>query len=300
MASHRGREYAVELLADLSREILGDDAAWGESSFRSAQGYHIGSLDRRLAADRFRDHATAVLDKIVAALPDLSGELAEGMLENDERFFGTLRELSWIIAYSRDIIADVRLTTRFNDVVPASPALFVVQNLDPRPLKLTVYKLDDSFEAATALDIGAAESAILRTGEKRFFDGFREVVSYEEDGILIAVVSTSPLGAYDALFCPHSGARLGLFSTDIGLSSCVVALRIFALAGWSGATDVAGSASSHALKEVRWAALNYFWRTSPADLESRLEAFAADPDPEISQLARHCIATLAAEERMAG
>jgi hypothetical protein len=185
------------------------------------------------------------------------------------------------------------LTSRRKQFALAQPVFTYFRNIDVQKLTVKRLQFDRSFEAIDALSLADADLIDILPGDSILVNGFRELIWFEDSGIALGMISTLPLAAYESPYDIETGERIGLFSTDMRLSSVEVALRTFAAAGWAGATDLAEAFSSHAIREMRWGALNYFWRTGSQDLSLWLERFSGDADPQVAALARACVAQMA-------
>jgi hypothetical protein len=297
--ARRGASVLVDIF---SKHVLGPDAGIEVRDFELRDGYHSVRFDRDPAAERFAAAAPPLMSRLLADLAALADELAEAVVNGDGPYIAAVGELSWLLAKGDYCYAACQLSSRRKRYVLAQPVFTYLRNVDSRTLPMNVLRLPDSFESLRHLDLAQADRLTLRAGESRLVNGFEELIWFEESGIAFASISTLPLGAYEATYDAGNGERVGLFSTEMRLSSVEVVLRTLAAAGWPGALDVAQEAATHAVRELRWAALNYVWRCDPPDLPEWLNRFVADEDAELAALARQCLtqAGTAAEQRGAG
>ncbi|HZG09448.1 MAG TPA: hypothetical protein VEZ70_10770 [Allosphingosinicella sp.] len=289
------RQQTSDWAAAFSDEVLGTEAHTGFSDFAFSDGYHSIGFDRSAAADRFKHGAPILLDRIIAELPDLSEELAAAVQAGDNRFTAAISELSWLIAHRNHAYVSCQITARRRAYTVAQPVFIWMRNIDRRPLRLRRLSLDRPFEECGALDFEKAQEITIAAGDALFVNGFEEIIWFEESGVSLISVGTLPLGAYEAAYDSATGARVGLFSTDLRLSSAEVVLRTFGAAGWAGAGDLARACAAHPVKELRWGALNYAWRSDLPGLAALLADLTADPDPGIRALAGSCLAQLQQE-----
>lgn len=276
------------MLERLSRMTFGADAEGADRIFTAGPKYTAWHSDLESAAAIFEQEAPRILRSIVDQLPTLSDTLVQAAVDHDSAVLNGLREVSWLLSASRNIIADARFSVTSGSTIIANPAFSIVKNIDDQQLPMRLYRISGSFEHRTLIDPTDYEDIHLATGEELFINGFDTIAAYLKNGILVANITTVPIGAYEAVFSLVDGQRKGLFSADLRLSSIVVALRVFAMSGQDRFLDVPSEWSTHAVKEVRWSVLNYLWRTSPPDLDSRLAIFLDDADAEIRALAAIC------------
>jgi hypothetical protein len=283
-----------------SREVLGCGTGDDIGAFKLRDGYHCLVPERDVAACRFFEAAPLLMDRLFHDLEDLAAELASAVIGRDGPYIAAVGELSWLVAQSDYCYAACQLSARRKRYVLAQPVYYILRNLDLRPLSIHVLPLEGrSFEALSRLDLASAKPVILNPGDHRGINGFEEVVWLEESGVALGSISTLPLGAYEATFDAVTGERIGLFSTEMRISSVEVVLRTFAAAGWASATDIAGVSATHSLRELRWAALNYVWRCDTPDLLGVLHQFAGDADPQIAALAGSCLSAALADQSAA-
>lgn len=276
----------------LSADVFGCEFSTGVSDFCLSDGYHQIKFDRVRAQARFAAQAPCVLDRILEAIPDLAREMANAIIEGYIEYIGSAGELSWLTSHQGHLFASIHISAKRKSFVLAHPGYSIFKNVDSQPLTMAIVPLNDSFERVTEIDTSQAKEVKLLPGEQYFSDGFAEILWFKESGINYARLSTLPLGAYEASYAVEGGKRVGLFSTDLRLSSTEVVLRTMAAAGWPEAGDLARRSAAHPLKELRWASLNYAWRTDVPDLLDALRGFADDSDPGIRQLATQCLAQL--------
>lgn len=290
------RRDASALVGIFSRHVLGSSAGADACDFEFRNGYHSLRLDRDLAAKRFSAAAPPLMDRLLVDMEVLAEELARAVVERDGPYIAAVGELSWLLAQSDYCYAACQLTSRRKQYVLAQPVFTYFRNIDSRPLPMRVLRLPGSFESLRQVNLDDAESLTLEAGASRLINGFEELTWFEESGIALSSISTLPLAAYEATYEAGTGKRVWLFSTEMRLSSVEVVLRTFAAAGWPGALDIAQKASTHAVRELRWAALNYAWRCDPPDLPEWLGRFAQDDDAEVAAIARGCLDQVASEQ----
>jgi hypothetical protein len=293
------RRKASDLVGLFSSKVLGLGVGDSASDFVLRDGYHMIRLDRQAVAASFAAEAPPLMDRLLADLGPLADELGAAILKRDGPYIAAVGELSWLLAQSGYCYAACQITSRRKQYVLAQPVYTYLRNIDSKPLSMRVLKLPVSFESLTQLDFAEAERLELQPGASRMVNGFEEMIWFEESGIAICSVTTLPLGAYEATYDAQSGARVGLFSTEMRLSAVEVVLRMLGSAAWPGALDIARDSSVHAVRELRWAALNYVWRCDAPDLADWLETFAQDRDPQIAALARSCLGQIAVDEAAA-
>lgn len=282
-------ELIYNVLDQLRAAAMPDLKPAQERQYEFDGDYHCFDFDRKRAEQQFEQLAPAALTEIVGLIGPLITRHFTQIAEKDTQSLFAIRESGWVIAYRNDISVDLRLSGRSTDFLVAAPGLSVVRNLDPRPLRLVVYPLQSSYELDEALDLGAARRICLEPGEDVVVNGFREIIAYEEPGLLVAVIATLPLGAYESIYLLPSGKRAGVFSADVRVSAISVALRVLAAAKWAGAADLAARYQDSAIKEIRWDVMNYAWRTDLPMLPDLLRSYASDPSPSIAQIAQACL-----------
>lgn len=283
---------ASSWLAGLTESLLSGIGKPDERSYSRRDGYHVLDFDRHQTFRRFEAEAPAVLDAIVGDLPNLAEELAGTICQRKTHMLSAIREGSWILAHANDMMADLRLSKPHADLIVASPGFALIRNVDRMPLRMKLFRCAESFEMDEMLDLASAQHMILAPGETFALDGFRYVATMEERGVLVAGMTTLPLGAYDCIFSLRDGRRVGMLSSELRTSALVVVLRLFGAAAWQGAECLLPIAEASHLRELRWGAMNYAWRADMPGLQRRLEQFAADPDFEISRIAASCLAAL--------
>jgi hypothetical protein len=292
---YRTRRWASEEVGRFSRQVLGPGVGDGISECELKDGYHSLLANRHAAARLFETEAPRLMDRLLLRLDDLARELALAVIERDGPYIAAVGELSWLVAQSDYCYAACQLSGRRKQYVLAQPALTYFRNLDRRPLPVRVLRLESPFESLRRVNLHQAERVTLSPGDSLLVNGFERLIWFEESGVVLGSVSTLPLGAYEATFDATTGDRTGLFSTEMRFSSIEVVLRALAAGGWGGAMDIASDAARHPVRELRWSALNYAWRTDPGDLTDRLTLFAGDADPQIAQTAQQCLAQLQSE-----
>ncbi len=288
------RRESSALVGMFSRHVLGSGAGADVSAFERCNGYHSIRFDRDLAAKRFSAAVPPLMKRLLVDLETLAEELSRAVVERDGPYIAAIGELSWLLAQSDYCYAACQLSSRRKQYVLAQPVFTYFRNIDSRPLPIRILKLPGSFESLRQVNLDEAECLTLGAGASRFINGFEELMWFEESGI--ALSSTLPLAAYEATYEAGTGKRIGLFSTEMRLSSVEVVLRTFAAAGWPGALDIAKDAATHAVRELRWAALNYAWRCDPPDLPEWLNRFAQDDDAELAAIARGCLSEVTIEQ----
>ena len=285
-------------LADLASALFADLGTPAERSYRCRDGYHILDIDREKRFRAFESAAPAVLDAIMAELPALADRLAETIARRQTHLLNSIREGVWIVAHATDLMVDCRLSKPHRDLIVASPGFALFKNMDRVPLRIRLFSCVESFEIDPAIDLGSTECVTLAPGEIFVLDGFRQIATMEDSGVLVAGMVTLPLGAYDSVYSLEDGRRIGLVSSELRSSALAVVLRLFAAAGWQGAEAVMPAAENSAIRELRWSAMNYAWRADLPELEARMARFAADPDPDISRIAAACLASLTGANAM--
>lgn len=290
------RAQGDKLLRELSGRLFGDHSGIGYGNFTNNAGYVSLPYDRTIIEAAMRAHGTDVLHAFTESLADLADEIVKDSLDGGTGLITTVKELMWVMAFGGHIFANLHLSSRGKDLIPSPPSISLVKNIDTRPLQIKRLRIGGSFEQINTLEISNTVSECIEPGEVFYVDGFEDLLWYDESGVLLLSLTTLPLGAYEAVYSQNSGARLGVFSSDLRHSSTVVALRCFAASGWDGARDLAIRSASHALREIRWAALNYFWRIADERIRDDLARFVDDDDPEIRELAQTCLNAITGRE----
>lgn len=290
------RERASELVGELSSMIFKDEGALGYDKFRKINGYTSLIPDSAFIEKIMCDHGERVLDALLGSLTELGDEMVQSVIDGDASFITTVQELNWILAFGGHMFANCHISARVGEFIPCPPSVSLVRNIDRKPLEIRRLPLEGSFEEITKIDIKNARTEIILPGETFYVDGFRDMLWYTESGIMLFSLTTLPLGSYEAVFCRETGRRSGIFSSDLRHSSTVVVLRCFAAFGWLGARILAKEAASHPIKEIRWAALNYFWRMAGSDVIDEISIFLDDPDHEIKNLATNCLSVIQSQD----
>lgn len=283
------RAQGDELLKELSGRLFSDQCEIGYGKFTNNAGYMSLSYDRTIIERLMRVHGAKVLDTFEDSLAELTDEIVRDSLGGGTALITTVKELIWVMAFGGHIFANLHLSSRGKDLIPSPPSISLVKNVDTRALQVKRINIGGSFEQIDKLDMSKVVVERIEPGETFYVDGFKDLLWYDESGVLLLSLTTLPLGAYDAVYSQSDGSRIGVFSSDLRHSSTVVALRCFAASGWNGARDLAIRSSSHSLREIRWAALNYFWRTAAESICDDLARFVDDKDPEIRNLAKACL-----------
>lgn len=289
---YKTRRRVSALINVFSRCVLGEEVQTGISDFENNRGYHSLKFDRHAAANRFRTASPSIADDIFSCAPLLLRELADAIVRQDGPYIAAIGELSWLVAHGDYAYAAFQITARRKQYILAQPTFTLFRNVDCQPLRMYCLRLSESFESRIGIDLSAAMLVTLEPGDTLFVNGFEDVVWFDQSGIVVSMVSTLPLGAYEATFGADTGDFVGLFSTEMQLSSVDVALRTFGAAGWKGVSDVAERVATHAVRELRWAALNYMWQSDVHGIEQHLSNFARDEDGQIAEIARLCIQQL--------
>lgn len=250
---------------------------------------------RTPGADEFTAHASHAMDQIVANLPHLAKDFFAQFAESRSRAAAIMREDTWHLASTPGLVAFVRLSKAVGGAYYASGNYSLIQNIDTAPIRLKVHLLDGAIDEAARI-FPEAREIILAPGGRAMLDGTREVAGYVDSGMVVATIVTANLANYDATFDSHDGHRIGRVMADLQTSAVSVALRVFAAAGWEGATDLAVDLRRHPVKEVRWSILNYLWRSDVKDDRLSIGDFLADPDPEIRGIAAGLMEQLRAAE----
>lgn len=287
------RQEITEILSSLAEQVFPDLKPPNERKYVLQDGYHTFDFDRHRATAQFKRLAPAALDAVLKLIPATVDEYFGQISARDISSLQSIREGGWVLAYDKDITADLRLAGKSREFLVAAPGFSIVRNLDQVPLRLIIYPIRNSFELDDRIDLEAAQRVSLECGENIIVNGFEQIIAYEEPGALVAVVGTLPLGAYESIYLLPGGQRAGVFSSDVRVSAITVALRVLAAAGWDGAEALANNYSDSAIREIRWNVMNYAWRTGMPSLEPLLTAFESDPDPQIREIATQCLAQLA-------
>lgn len=285
-------EPIYRVLNDLHRAAFPDLPPFQERQYRLKDGYHCFDFDWKGGVERFKRLAPGALSEVVSLVGPVINRHFAQIAENDTQSLFAIRESGWVIAYQNDLSVDLRLSGRSPDFLVAAPGLSVLRNLDPRPLRLLIYPISTSFELDETLDLDAVQRICLEPGEDLVVNGFEQIIAFEEPGLLVAVIATLPLGAYESIYLLPSGKRAGVFSVDVRASSIGVALRVMAAAEWPGAAELAEQYRDNALKEIRWDVMNYAWRTNLPMLRDLLERYSSDPAPSIAKIAQSCLREL--------
>jgi hypothetical protein len=286
------RRELARILGSLAGQVLSDLKPRGERDYVFRDDYHVFDFDRHGAIDRFECLAPAALSEVVNLIPATVDEYFGQIAARDIASLESIREGGWVLAYQNDMTADLRLSGKSREFLVAAPGFSIVQNLDAVPLNLLIYPIRTSFELDDRIDLGSAQPVSLRQGDHVVVDGFKQIIAYEKPGVLVAVVATLPLGAYESIYLLPSGQRAGVFSSDVRVSAITVALRVLAAAGWTGAEALAGDYRRSAIKEIRWDVMNYAWRANLPSLGSLLAEYQDDDVPQIRDIARSCLAQL--------
>lgn len=279
-------------LSQLSAAVFGALPSPADRNYIFRGGCHVLDTEPEAAFERLADLSPETLQHLLADLPQLAGELVDTMCRRETHLLNAVREGVWILGFGDEIMADCRLSSPHRDFVVASPSYAIVSNLDRAPLRARILRFAGSHETDRGLDLADAENISLRPGQTMVINGFREVVVWEDAGILLGVITSLPRGAYDAVFSLTDGSRLGLLASELRTSSLALALRAFAAVGWRGAEVLSAKAACSALRELRWAAMNYDWRADVPGLKERLTAFASDSDTDLRRLANQCLSLL--------
>jgi hypothetical protein len=285
------------LLQSESERVLGSAAERGLGDYVFDGRYHRYKFFDTLARERFVGAAQAALMIVAKNLEHYLEELLERVEANDLNFKGGVGDLSWLIGYGDGLLAEAQIASPPSRYALAQPALMMFQNVDTQPLRLARCDFVHSFESGRDLEMSARKSTVIEPGEKAFIDGFETVVWPESSGVLFLRVATLSLGAYDALFDVRDGRAAGVFSTDVRAAYLQTALRLLGAAQSGKGRALAASAERSPIKELRWSALNYYWRSNAPDAGQKIKAFEADAHPQIRRLATKAVAKLAAQTR---
>lgn len=285
-------EGIYRILDDLRRTAFPDLKPFGEREYRLKDGYHCFDFDRKQAVERFERLAPGALSEVISLIGPVITRHFTQIAEKDTQSLFAIRESGWVIAYQNELSVDLRLSGRSPDFLVAAPGLSVLRNIDTRPLRLVVYPISTSFELDETLNLEAVERICLEPGEQIVVNGFEQIIAYDEPGLLLAVIATLPLGAYESIYLLPSGKRAGVFSADVRASAISVALRVLAAAQCPEAAELAEHYRDSALKEIRWDVMNYAWRTDLPMLRDLLELYSSDISPTIAQIAQGCLRDL--------
>lgn len=255
--------------------ISNPQRAWGRSDLVSGAAAQILARDGVIA-----------LDVIEATLPDAARAIADNLSQSKVNSLSAVGEHGWVVGISDGLAASVRLSRLTGNLTLATPAAYVIRNIDSLPLRITTYVVGRSGVYFDEIDHGSRVKHVVWPGEHIVIDGSSELCLFEDEGILTLNISTIPLGPYDMFYNVAEGRKLAKFSNDANISMVCTALRVFGLGRFSEANALCDRFTDSPIRELRWAVMNFHWRVRDEGSAAVFEHFAGDEDPEIADMAQ--------------
>lgn len=238
--------------------------------------------------ERFCAFAADVLPGLVSTLPHLASEIADDIKRGNTAKLHTIREDGWIVATSGPFIADLRLIRKADRYISASPCYSASLNLDVQTLGYRRLICDDLL-ALQSLAVVRSERFNVGPQQIVYNDGINSAVICDEGEAMALCLTSLPLRPYDSIFHADTLDLAGKFQADPRDSAVAVALRVYAAARWPGGRKLATQCSTSVIRETRWAALNYFWRSNDPTDREQVRLFCNDPDAGIAAIAAQAI-----------
>lgn len=299
MESSLRRESLSHDMQKQSQSLLGAVTERALDKYVYDGKYHRYRLLDELETEQFILVGKGLLARVAENLETYLEELLVQIQNGDLKFQGRVGDLSWLIGYGDGLSIEAQIASPPNRYALAQPALTMIRNVDRERLVLSLCPFVHSFERGQDLDLSTCRRITVEPEQDIFINGFETLVWPASSGVLFLRVATLSLGAYDALFDVATGEVAGVFSTDVRASYIQTALRLFGAARSERGRALAEIAAASPLRELRWSAVNYFWRLRGEGVLGEIKGFLSDPDPQIRHIAASAVDRLVEGSRHA-
>ena len=285
-----------KILSDASHELFGPSSIRSAFSYERSEEGTLFPISFTEVSDKFEAEAKRILDIVVENIESLIDESVGGTLKTEQRFLGFVNDIGWIVGVGGALVIEARITLSTHRYAMAEPALSLMRNIDTDNLVMQKARLTSPYEQPNS-EIASIDNFDLAPGEDFFCDSRVECQWPITPGVLILKARTLQLGAYDALFDVETKRRVGLFSCDPRISGLDACMRVFASLKDQRAKPLATNLTNSPVKELRWNALNYFWRMGQNSVLENVPPLVDDEDPSISSLAKAALSHYGVDAR---
>lgn len=194
----------------------------------------------------------------------------------------------WVLAWTPKAGLEVRYSKAPSQHILCHSSFTGIKNLSKTPLNIALYdNIDEIFLESSRHKLPTEKVVSIDADGIFIFDGNQQAIQFLTQGILIARISTKPLKKFDVIADKNTEKVVSRASNEMSSSSIEVLLRCFAANNYVQAEALASTAIVSNIKELRWAALNYFWRVESTLLPQAIRTLQNDKDQQLKALAKN-------------